>query len=264
MVHTHDVTIEGDIVSKRYVSWGKGEAEREWAGLELLARHAPGLAPTPIERRTQDGRPVVVMSRVPGTPLGADLDTAQQDAMVTALRRLFAVPVPDDLPDRADPPWSMRTDLAGLLAADHDLTACLDPALVERARASAVAWLAGASFDPPTHRVVAIGDGNLDNVLWDGQVCRLIDWEEYGASELTYELADVVEHASSRLTRALDVPALVAAFDLDDAQQARLLDHRRLLACFWLMKLLPGHGGFSRNPPGSTEDQARHLLELLD
>jgi thiamine kinase-like enzyme len=112
-------------------------------------------------------------------------------------------------------------------------------------------------------RVVALGDGNLDNVLWDGEVCRLIDWEEYGASDLAYEVADLVEHASSRLTRSLDVEELLADLDLDEAQLARLEQYRRLFACFWLMMLLPGNGGFARNPPGSTEDQARHVLALL-
>jgi hypothetical protein len=92
-------------------------------------------------------------------------------------------------------------------------------------------------------------------------VCRLIDWEEYGASDLAYEVADVVEHASSRLTRCLDVGDLLADLGLDEPQRERVEQYRRLLACF--MMLLPGNGGFARNPAGSTEDQARHLLALL-
>jgi hypothetical protein len=28
--------------------------------------------------------------------------------------------------------------------------------------------------------------------------------------------------------------------------------------------LLPGNGGWRRNPPGTTEDQARHLTGLLE
>jgi hypothetical protein len=40
--------------------------------------------------------------------------------------------------------------------------------------------------------------------------------------------------------------------------------YRRLWAMFWLTMLLPGNGGFHRNPPGSTEAQARHLLTLID
>ena len=100
-------------------------------------------------------------------------------------------------------------------------------------------------------------------MIWDGATCRLVDFEEFGRSDLAYEVADVVEHASSRLDRHLDADALLARLALTDAQRARLAVHRRLLASFWLVMLLPGNRGFDRNPPGSTEDQARHLLALL-
>ena len=141
-----------------------------------------------------------------------------------------------------------------------------DPALVGRRSALARAWLAD---DDPDHDrvadpVLALGDGNLANVLWDGETCRLVDFEEFGTSDLAYEVADVVEHASSRLGRLLDVDALVAALGLEPAQLARLAAYRRLLATFWLVMLLPGNRGFERNPAGSTEDQARHVLALLD
>lgn len=35
------------------------------------------------------------------------------------------------------------------------------------------------------------------------------------------------------------------------------------MAAFWLVLLLPGNGGFRRNPPGSTEDQAEHFIAML-
>lgn len=263
MVHTHDITITGDVVRKRYVAWDKSEPDREWAALQLLTREAPGLAPEPIGREIEDGRPVVVMSLVTGEPLSGRLSVDQERALVEALRRLFAVPVPAGLEERANGPRVMRDKVREWLAEDYDLTACQDADLVLIAKDRGVQWLTGLRIPASTDRVIAIGDGNLDNVLWDGEVCRLIDWEEYGVSDLAYELADLLEHASSRLTGALDVDAVIAAFDLDDTQQSLLLDHRRLLACFWLMMLLPGNGGFHRNPSGSTEDQALHVLTLL-
>ena len=64
--HTHDLTFTESEVRKRYVSWDRGEADREWACLTLLAEHAPGLAPKPLRRETDDGAPVVVMERLPG------------------------------------------------------------------------------------------------------------------------------------------------------------------------------------------------------
>jgi hypothetical protein len=72
-----------------------------------------------------------------------------------------------------------------------------------------------------------------------------------------------VEHASSRLGRFLDTRHLLSGFALTPSQQERLLAHRRLLACFWLAMLLPASRGFAKNPPGSTEDQARYVLSLL-
>ncbi len=263
MVHTHDITITGDVVRKCYVSWDEGEPEREWAALQLLAKEAPGLAPLPIERETRDGRPVVVMSHLPGEPLTDAVSPAQQRALADALRRLFAVPVPEDLGDRANGPAAMK-DVSERLAEDHDVTRCTDPDLVLAAKRRALEWLSVLPIEEPVDRVVALGDGNLDNILWDGEVCRLIDWEEYGASDLAYEIADLVEHASSRLTRSLDVEGLLAELALDEHQRARVERYRPLFACFWLMMLLPGNRGFDRNPAGSTEDQARHVLALVN
>ncbi|MEV4893701.1 hypothetical protein AB0K48_30385 [Nonomuraea sp. NPDC055795] len=55
---THDVVIGADEVIKRFRSWERGEPQREWTALTLLAEHAPGLAPrrcvpscTPIRQR---------------------------------------------------------------------------------------------------------------------------------------------------------------------------------------------------------------------
>lgn len=42
---THQLTMTRDRVVKRFRSWDKGEPEREWAGLEVLHRYTPGLAP---------------------------------------------------------------------------------------------------------------------------------------------------------------------------------------------------------------------------
>ncbi len=130
---------------------------------------------------------------------------------------------------------------------------------------AAMRWL---KANPPDDHwivdpVLALGDGNLDNVMWDGSTARLVDWEEFGVSDLAYEVAGVVEHASSRLDRRLDISSLLTALRLSTDQQERLSRHRRMFACFWLAMLLPGNGSWGRNPPGATEDQARHVLRLL-
>ena len=263
--HTHDIEFVDGVVRKTYVSWSKGEPDREWAALEHLEQHAPGLGPRPIERSVADGRPVVVMSRVPGEPLDGTLSLLQMAALTSALQVLFTVPVPAVLPERANDPSSFPHLFGSWLAREYEWTRCQDSVLVRHAVAVARAWTDDHEIasDWIVDRVIALGDGNLDNVLWDGDVCRLIDWEEYGASDFAYELADVVEHASSRLQRRLDVEEFLRAFGLDPAQRARVEHHRKMFACFWLAMLLPGNRGWHRNPRGATEDQARHVLRLI-
>lgn len=201
MPHTHDIEFVGDAVRKVFVSWSDGEPEREWAGIVHLHEHAPDLAPRPIARGVVGGRPAVTMSRVPGRSLGGPVSRAQARALATALRRLFVVPVPTDLQVRANDPVRLQGRFRPWLSEAYEWGLCAEPALVQHAVDVARGWL--DRHEPPADwlvdPVIALGDGNLDNVLWDGEVCRLVDWEEYGASDKAYEIADVVEHASSRL-----------------------------------------------------------------
>ncbi len=266
-MHTHRLTIDDRVVRKRFVSWADGEADREWAGLVALARHAPGLAPTPIAREMEGRAPVIVMSRLPGSPLGLErLTTPQIHALAEALARLFSVPVDPSTPERAVGPSVMRAEVREWAADDYDLRACRDPALVGTALALARDWLAVdfPEIDRVAHAVPARGDGNLANILWDGATCRFVDFEEFGRSDLAYEVADILEHASSRLRRLLDVDLLLTVLDLGAALQSRLTAYRSVLATFWLVMLLPGNRGFVGNPAGSTEDQARHVIALLE
>lgn len=86
---THDLILTDTDVRKRYVRWERGEPDREWACLTLLATHAPGVAPAPLRRETDpDGTPVVVMARLPGDPLdAAPLTAAQTGSLGRALRQ---------------------------------------------------------------------------------------------------------------------------------------------------------------------------------
>lgn len=268
MNHTHQVTVGVDTVRKRYVSWDDDEADREWLGLTTLDGLVPGLAPRPLLRETEDGAPVIVMTRLPGETLGDQpLTEAQLSALVATLRRLFAAPVEPGLRERAFGPSEIVPLLQASLDPAHDLGGCQDAGLVRRALDAAAERL-DTALGPilgteTTDAILAIGDGNLANVMWDGATCRLIDFEEFGDSDLAYELADVTEHASSRLARLLDVDRFVEAMELTADQQSRLHCYQELFAIFWLDMLLPGHRGFDRNPAGSTEDQARRVLDLL-
>lgn len=265
MRHTHDIEFTDDVVRKTLVSWSQGEPEREWAALVHLDEHAPDLGPRPIARFLVDDRPAVTMSRVSGLPLTGRVTRRQTEALATAVQRLFAVPIPTDLSVRANDPVRFHRRIQQAFSEEYEWSQCQNSTLVRHATDIAQNWL--DNHQPPSDwlvdSVIALGDGNLDNVLRDGQVCRLIDWEEYGASGRAYEVSDLLEHASTRLERRLDVQALLGQLTLDGVQRARVEHHRRMFACFWLAMLLPGNAGWRRNPPGSTEDQARHLIELV-
>jgi hypothetical protein len=58
--------------------------------------------------------------------------------------------------------------------------------------------------------------------------------------------------------------ALVDAVGLSASERERMRGYQPLWAAFWLTVLLPGNTGFLRNPPGTTEEQARRLLSMLD
>ncbi len=267
--HTHDVEIGPTRVIKRYVSWGRGEPDREWAALTLLAEHASGLAPEPIERREEEGRPVIVMSRVPGTPLpAAPLEDAAADALARTLRSVFAVPLSAvrvaGLGERIGGP-SMMSGLRAWLDEPSDLGSCRDPILVAAAIQDARAFLddLGAGPPGPPTPVMARSDGNRLNILWDGSTCRHVDWEDAGVSDLAFEAADLVEHVSLRLPRVVDADRLLDDLGLDDEQRVQAETWRTAWACFWLAMLRPGSPGWVRNPRGSLEDQAQHLLDRL-
>jgi Ser/Thr protein kinase RdoA (MazF antagonist) len=265
---THELTFTDTEVRKRFVSWDRGEAEREWGCLRLLAEHAPGVAPRPLRREIVDGAPVVVMERLPGRPLGdGPLTPAQTTSLGRTLRRLYDVPLAAvqaaGISERTYGISTHAGTVAAWLGESYDLAACQDPALVATAVDRALAALAAPGALPePELRGLGIADLNPANVLWDGRTARLVDFEDGGLSDPAYELADHVEHLGSRLPGVYDVQALPGAVGLDDDARERMEAYRPLWAAFWLAMLLPGNGGWRRNPRGTTEDQAAHFMAL--
>jgi aminoglycoside phosphotransferase (APT) family kinase protein len=268
-VVTHQVSVdhEGQVVVKRYVDSHRGEPAREWRALRLLAEHAPRLAPEPISADLDASPPAIVMSLLPGEPLGGrPLTAPQEGALAVAVGQLWqAVPVElvAPVPGEVD----TRTELVQVVG---DWLDSADPgpdAPVRDALASAAAWLTGTTLLTATAGrgraegsipgVLGQGDANLANFLWDGELVRIVDFEDSGVSDRAFELAVLVEHVSAWRDAGLDGDRFIAGFDLSATEQSHLADWRRLLALYWLLRLR------RRADAGAAAGQAQRLLSLL-
>ncbi|MFG1879324.1 phosphotransferase family protein [Sphaerisporangium sp. NPDC049003] len=264
---THGIEMYPERVVKTYTSWSRGEHQREWRALTLLAEYAPDLAPLPLEAHLDVEPPVVVMSRLDGVPLRGHAITSEQiAAMAEAITTLHEAVPSTVLADVAPSPWNPRVAVAKALrmrAERPDLGS--DPVVVQ-AYAAGVEWitasrledLAGATVSP----TLGLSDGNLANYLWDGKRVRLVDWEDSGRSDRAFELAEVIEHLS-RVDGTFDGPALLSHIDLTTGEGTRVLEFRRLFAFSWMCMLGPDGPFSSRNPHGTLKRQAERLLELL-
>ncbi|TDU89613.1 Ser/Thr protein kinase RdoA (MazF antagonist) [Kribbella voronezhensis] len=248
MTQTHGVSIDGDVVTKVYVSTDRDEHLREWAALRAISARAPDLVPTPLEL---DARPAVSMSLVPGRPLDGALGQAELDALEKALRTLWSLPT-DGVLGNPLPGFIARVrEAAGSFTATG---------LIEDARLAGVEWLADGEVDKllrPADSVIGHGDPNLANYLWDGERVRIVDFEDAGVSDVAVELANLVEHLAGRRT---EWTGFIARFAADPQ---RLLTARRLWSIFCLALLRPGGSSLLRNPPGTADEQARRVLRML-
>jgi hypothetical protein len=272
---THKVVLNSETAVKRFRSrldhdgWLHGdEPRREWRALNLLAEYAPGLAPEPIRADLDSDPAVIVMSRLPGEPLGTcPASDAQVDAIAAALSRLHRA-VPPTVLDRIEqvpgsPQFAAeraRNMAAACQAESLDL-------LSRQGYESALAWLDsrwtdGLSADA-LFPVFAQYDPNLANHLWDGREVRLVDFEASGRADRVVELADFVEHITVWAHAGIDAEAFLDRFDLTAGEQQQIQLHRRLFAVFWVMRLLPSGSAHHRNPPGTLDRQATRLLNLL-
>lgn len=250
MSTTHQLVRDGQVVTKRYVSWDRDEHRREWAVLARLHEHADDLAPRPLAADLEAEPPWISMSLLPGEPVRGRYPARQLDALEAALRELWSVP----------PAGLDRPRIAGI----RDLlTARRRPrhGTASTAYDAAVRWWSGPEPErlatPAGVQVLGHGDPNLANYLWDGQRIRVVDFEDAGRSDVAFELATLVEHLAAR---DMVDPGFCQRFDVDEP---RLLAARRLWAIFWLQMLLPGGPAADRNPPETLDAQAERLLDLL-
>jgi thiamine kinase-like enzyme len=74
---------------------------------------------------------------------------------------------------------------------------------------------------------------NLSNYLWSDDGVVLIDWENSGYNNPAIEPADMAEHASTRALSEDFWTELADVTELTHADRARVVQGRRLMACFW-------------------------------
>jgi len=265
---THVIELGPDVVVKRYRSRQNDEPHREWRALALLHEHAPGVAPVPISADLDAEPPIVAMSRLNGTPLASGPSADLAVAIASAVERVQdAVPSHTlaDLPPRAGHPLELlgqvRTWCAAVQHPAHDPT-------VAGALRAAEVWLRQpaleAVLEHPTRPVFGTGDGNLANLLWDGAEVRLVDFEYSGRSDRPYELAELTEHISVRTADGPGMEHVLERFDLDAAEADKLKTCRRLLAAFWLLRIMSSDRGDPRTRAKIVTSQATRLLTLLD
>jgi len=267
---THHIEFHDDIVIKRYRSWDRGEPGREWTALQLLAEHAPDIAPSPVRAMLDADPPTIVMSRIPGRVLrGVHLTGKQVEAVADTLNRLHNE-VPTHVVEKVEPaPWgpTVAVDKVRALAGKRpDLG---DDPRVRRAYQAGAAWLNSSDPDKLTVNayppVLGLADGNHANLLWDegsGRV-RLIDWEDSGSNDRAFELGELIEHIS-RIDGGFDEAQLLANIDLTSEETDRVLGFRRLVALGWFLQLGPSGSATPHNPPGTLQRMADRVLQLLD
>ena len=278
--HIVDIDLGRGKVTKRFRSWDRGEPEREWSALTLLAEFAPGLSPEPLHAALSADPPVIEMSYLPGIPLGdLPLPAAASDALALALQRLWQAIPPALLMKSTRPDGrctygrctdknssafiaQVRTMLAVHEPAAHDLSTHEVGGIALRKGAE---WLASARFDRLDDAEVVLGQGdpNLANFLWDGTEIRIVDFEDSGLSSRPFELALLVEHVSAWSDGRLDPDVFAELFDLTKIEMAMLREFRRLAALFWLIKLRRRSEANRRDHDHALTRQAERLVALL-
>lgn len=179
---------------KLYTSTVNDPDWREYQALCLVAAHCPDRAPTPIAHVPAPVLPAVVTEWTPGIPLNdrpltPDEITALTDCLVT-IHDLDTTAVP---PAATSPPWLAVSGVRAMLT---DLST--DDPIVERAVHEATAWIGCRDAE----RIAQLqcsswgrGDPNLENVLVDSSGHALVvDLEMAGVTNVTLEVADMIEH----------------------------------------------------------------------
>lgn len=263
---SHSVWRVGDGDTQRCVKLYRATAgdpdRREYQALSLLARHCHGQAPMPIAHFPAPVLPAVVAEWIPGVSLN-DRPLTQDE--ITALTECLAAVHDVDtagVPAVPGPPQGAVTRVAVMLAdlSTHDRT-------VERALHEARAWLESRDAELVAHLPCSSwgrGDPNLENVLVDSSGhARVVDLEMAGATNVAFEVADMIEHLRSHCVDWQDwaplIDRLIPAID-----RAAFAACRRLASTFWLAMLVGNPQARAINGTERQVVQAERVLTILN
>lgn len=245
---THELRRDGELITKTYRSWARGEHRREWAALNLLAEHRPGLAPEPVRADLEGTPPSITMTVVPGRPIAGRWTDDQVDLLAEAMTRLWSVPTELDSIGVHAPDYWRRLVATSIRPSGGTEQKVYD---------LASAWINGPALDDlldgSAPQVFGQGDPQTGNLLLDHNRIRLVDFEDARASDACFELANFAEHLGNR-DAGLD--RLAERFPINPV---RLRLCRRLLAIFWFLRLLPVRAERAEDFTGQTH----RLLELF-
>ncbi|MFE7497563.1 aminoglycoside phosphotransferase family protein [Streptomyces albidoflavus] len=261
--YTHDVTFQRNRVVKRFRSARHGEPIREWRALQLLKRYAPDLAPGPISAELDKVPSTVMMTRLPGRALaGAPTTEEEASLIIGAVLRLHAAVPTHQVADieysishaRIEIPklqrWAKRAKVPGTacMNASKDLQVICALHLV-------LSWLRTSEPERLMNEdgLLCFGqsDPNMRNFIRDGDVMRIVDFEDSGRTDTATELADLVEHITMRDTPE-GVWAAALAAHAPPAFSERFLMARRMKASYWFLRSLA-----KADSPGAYAEQHR-------
>jgi hypothetical protein len=255
---------DSNLVFKVFQATKGDEPHREWDALVALA--GSGIAPGPVHFDPSDPA-VVVMTRMVGSSLPAGEHGVEHAREIGRVHRLVHRVAPEAR--RAPSHSGVRAAWAALMVdggADAPYVRADAPAVVAGAWEAARLWIAEADVEQllaPDRLRFSRGDPNLSNYLWNEGRVVLVDWENSGYNDPRLELADMAEHASTRALEEEFWTHLADAIELKRADRARVVEGRRLMACFWLV-LIDSRVGQRLPTTVTLEEQARRTLATLE
>jgi Ser/Thr protein kinase RdoA (MazF antagonist) len=246
---------------KLYRSTADDPDRREYQALCLIAGQCRDRAPTPIAHFPAPVLPAVVTEWTPGVglndrPLTPDEITALTDCLAT-IHDLDTA----DVPAITGPPQGAVSRVRTMLA---DLST--DDPIVERALDEAAAWIGSADAELVAQLPCSAwgrGDPNLENVLVDASGHALVvDLENAGVTNVTFEVADMIEHLRSHCVASQDWAPLIDRLVAEKDRPA-FAACRRLASMFWLAMLIGNPRAREINGTARQTVQAERVLTIL-